>query len=132
MESEILISVKNGVQVITLNRPKKKNAISSSMYRILTNTLREAASDDQIVVTVLTGNGAYYSSGTDLSNMGNASSEDPIREAKLSLFQFVEAFINFPKILIGIMNGPAIGIAATTLALCDVVYASEKAFTFYT
>jgi len=43
------------------------------------------------------------------------------------LKEFVSAFINFPKPLIAAVNGPAIGIAVTTLAICDVVYASESA-----
>lgn len=41
------------------------------------------------------------------------------------LRDFIHAFINFPKLLIAVVNGPAIGIAATTAALCDVVYASN-------
>lgn len=47
------------------------------------------------------------------------------------LRDMVNAFINFPKILVGLVNGPCIGIAATTVALCDVIYAHEKAY-FYT
>jgi len=39
----------------------------------------------------------------------------------------VRTFIRFPKILIGCVNGPAIGIAATTLQLCDYVFAGQKA-----
>lgn len=47
------------------------------------------------------------------------------------MIDMVQAFIRFPKLLIAIINGPAIGIAATVIALCDVIYASEKAY-FYT
>ena len=47
------------------------------------------------------------------------------------LITMVQAFIRFQKLLVGIINGGAIGIAATMVALCDVLYASENAF-FYT
>jgi Delta3-Delta2-enoyl-CoA isomerase len=43
----------------------------------------------------------------------------------------VNAFIRFPKMMVAIVNGPAIGIAGTVIALCDIVYASEQAY-FYT
>ncbi len=44
---------------------------------------------------------------------------------------FVDAFINFPKLIVALVNGPAVGIMVTVLALCDVVYAVEDA-TFQT
>lgn len=42
--------------------------------------------------------------------------------------EFMEAFIKFPKILIALVNGPAIGIAATILGLVDIVYCHESAY----
>lgn len=47
------------------------------------------------------------------------------------LNKMVTAFIKFPKLLIALVNGPAVGIGATILALCDVIYAAKSAY-FYT
>lgn len=125
--SNILITFESGVRTIKFNRPKKKNALTSEMYEIVTNTLNSDAKDDRIVLTILTGEGDYYSSGNDFVNINPQDMEASWKR----VYNFVDAFIQYPKLLIAVVNGPAIGIAATTLALCDVVYASERA-TFHT
>lgn len=49
-----------------------------------------------------------------------------MKERIFAFRKFVAAFIDYPKLLIAVVNGPAVGIAVTTLAHCDVVYASDK------
>lgn len=74
----------------------------------------------------ITGAGDFFSSGNDLSAM--MSYEDPAKAIEMSrdiLKNLVRAFFTFPKLLICVVNGPCIGIAATTAILCDVIYASE-------
>ncbi|CAH0729794.1 unnamed protein product, partial [Brenthis ino] len=66
-------------------------------------------------------------SGNDLTAIKHESSTELLKV----LGKFIEAFITFPKVLIAIVNGPAVGIAVTTLAFCDFVFASQNAF-FYT
>lgn len=103
------------------------------------------AASDEVHVAVLTGCPdsrpiEFYSSGNDLSNFTGGLSgpngesmdlESMTREAGELCRRFVESFIRFPKPLIGAVNGPAVGIAVTTLQLCDFIYTNEKA-TFIT
>ncbi|XP_049874040.1 enoyl-CoA delta isomerase 2 [Pectinophora gossypiella] len=126
--SETIIETRQGtIKVVQYNKPKKKNAIDVNMYLRITKILNDAANDADISVMVLTGTGDYYSSGNDLSAPRD-STEGPFLDI---LKKFIDAFITFPKTLVAIVNGPAVGVAATTLALCDLVFASENAF-FYT
>lgn len=123
-EKVVLSELNKGVRIIRINRPHRKNAISEEVYKEITKILNTDAVDDNIVVTILTGVGEYYSSGNDISSALSATDSE---ESFNHVHDFVEAFINYPKILIAVVNGPAIGIAVTTLFLCDIVYASEKA-----
>eukprot|EP01100_Stratorugosa_tubuloviscum_P015803 TRINITY_DN945_c0_g3_i1.p1 TRINITY_DN945_c0_g3~~TRINITY_DN945_c0_g3_i1.p1 ORF type:complete len:264 (-),score=118.14 TRINITY_DN945_c0_g3_i1:87-878(-) len=136
-ESEFLLSnLNNSILTLTINRPSKKNAINEYLYNEIANRLNIAANDQQVRVVILTGCGDYYSSGNDLSSFLKADfTKTDLNSVTLIAKQrtqsFVQAFIRFPKPLIAAVNGPAIGIAVTTLALCDFVYASDKA-TFLT
>ena len=77
----------------------------------------------------IAGAGDFYCSGNDLSNFANIDPSkiaDMAREGKEILLDIVNTFIDFPKPLIGAVNGPAVGVAVTTLGLCDVVYATDR------
>lgn len=118
---------------IVLNRPKRFNAFTPQMYDELVAALRWADGASTVAVVLLTANGTYYSSGNDLSNFMNmsASGKSPLeasQEAAVLLKRFVAAFIDFSKPLIAAVNGPCLGIAMTTLGLCDVVYCSPTAW----
>ncbi|NXU56362.1 ECI2 isomerase, partial [Turnix velox] len=125
----LIVTTKNNITKITFNRPDVKNAINHKMYREIIKALQEAGKDDS-TLAVFTGNGDYYCSGNDLNNFANASPGDlekMTNDAAALLKDFVGAFIDFPKPLIAVVNGPAIGISVTLLGLFDVVYASDTA-----
>uniref|UniRef100_A0A8D0BMN7 Delta(3)-Delta(2)-enoyl-CoA isomerase n=1 Tax=Salvator merianae TaxID=96440 RepID=A0A8D0BMN7_SALMN len=127
------VTAKDNITQIMLNRPKVKNAINVKMYNEIMEALEEAAKDNSVVV-VLTGNGDYYCSGNDLNNFANVSPtavQEGAEKGAVLLKDFVNHFIDFPKPLIAVVNGPAVGIAVTILGLFDIVYASDRA-TFHT
>lgn len=124
----LVVTSEDGITKIMLNRPTKKNAISTQMYQEIILALKAAGKDDS-VLTVLTGNGDYYCSGTDLTNLSITPGgiEEKIKNELVLLRNFVNSFIDFPKPLIAVVNGPAVGIGVTILGLFDAVFASDKA-----
>lgn len=117
------------VRIITFNNPKTKNALNKNTYAALTQALKEAGVDETVTLVALTGAGSYYSSGNDMIALSVELKDDidTAREQNLNTMRdFVHALIRFPKLLVAVVNGPCFGIAATTIPLCDVVYASES------
>ncbi|XP_063306614.1 enoyl-CoA delta isomerase 3, peroxisomal-like [Pelobates fuscus] len=124
----LLVTTQDCITTITMNRPEKKNAMSPQMCLELSAALEDAANDDS-VFTVITGAGDYFSSGSDLTSALKSkeqldappvNSENPYRH-------IVKKIIDFQKPLIAVVNGPAVGIGVTVLALFDTVYATERA-----
>uniref|UniRef100_A0A8C8FNJ7 ACB domain-containing protein n=1 Tax=Oncorhynchus tshawytscha TaxID=74940 RepID=A0A8C8FNJ7_ONCTS len=121
----LLVSTEDNITTIRLNRPQKKNAITVEMYNEVIKALEQAGKDDS-VITVITGSGDFYCSGNDLTNFTK------IPEGTFFLMlEFVKAFIDFPKPLVAVVNGPAVGVSVTLLGLFEIVYATERA-TFHT
>lgn len=121
------------VRRITINNPRKKNALNLQAYGDLTDLLNAADRDDSVSVVVLMGAGDFYSSGNDISAIltSNQSVEERLKTSNGKLSNMVKAFYSFSKLLVGVVNGPAIGIAATTVILCDVLYMVDTGY-FYT
>ncbi|XP_057556316.1 enoyl-CoA delta isomerase 2 [Hippopotamus amphibius kiboko] len=129
----VMVTSKDGITTITLNRPERKNALTTQMYHDIMLALQAASKDDS-TITVLTGSGDYYSSGNDLTNFMDTSPGDVKEKARsgaILLRDFVDCFIDFPKPLVAVINGPAVGISVTILGLFDIVYATDRA-TFHT
>ncbi|XP_078124174.1 enoyl-CoA delta isomerase 2 isoform X2 [Sander vitreus] len=129
----LLVTTEDDITTIKLNRPAKKNAITTEMYNDIIAALEQAAKDDS-VITVFTGAGDFYCSGNDLSNftkIPEGGVDEMARRGGDLLREYVKAYIDFPKPLVAVVNGPAVGISVTVLGLFDLVYATDRA-TFHT
>lgn len=124
MTNDLLIQRAEGVLTITFNRPDKKNALTYDMYRSLFQQLQQAADDNEVRVVVFTGAGDIFSAGNDIKSF-QTGANIPYQEKPS--FQFMNALATFNKPVIGAVNGDAIGIGATLLFHCDLLYCAEGA-----
>jgi enoyl-CoA hydratase/carnithine racemase len=121
--SDIVSERSGNILNIQLNRPAKKNAMTSSMYIEMAELLDGAAKDDQIRVVLWHGAGDSFSAGNDLEDF--MKNPPPSGESPQS--RLMHALINFEKPLVAAVQGAAIGGGTTMLAHCDFVYAGESA-----
>ena len=123
MESHVLTAVDDGVLIITLNRPDKKNALTRGMYESLATALVSAATDDATRAVLLHGAGGAFTAGNDL---GDFLSDPPTGDDS-PVFRFLRALAECPKPVIAAVEGAAVGVGTTMLLHCDLVYASPSA-----
>ncbi|OCC25621.1 enoyl-CoA hydratase [Croceicoccus estronivorus] len=114
------ISASDRVLTIRLDREEKRNAITYDMYVAITQVLALAATDGDVSCVLFTGSGTTFSGGHDVGGFTRGLSIAP--EEKPS-FAFMQALSMFPKPVIAALNGNAVGIAATMLLHCDLVFA---------
>jgi enoyl-CoA hydratase/carnithine racemase len=107
---------------VQLNRPTKRNAMTSAMYLALAGIFSEAANNENTRVVLWHGAGDSFSAGNDLEDfLKNPPGPGNFPQARL-----MEALVNFDKPLVAAVHGAAIGGGTTMLTHCDFVYAGES------
>jgi enoyl-CoA hydratase/carnithine racemase len=115
----------HGVLLVTLNRPRRKNAFNDPQWDGLAEALREAREDPAVAVMVVTGAGGDFSAGQDLSAFGMPG--EPRADGKPNgYYGCMDALLAFDKPLLAAARGVGVGIGATFLFHCDVVYVGES------
>lgn len=124
MANEIITKVDQGVLLIEINRPEKKNALTQSMYRSLNQAIDTLNQSDDLVVGLIYGAGNTFTAGNDLSDFVNSKTPEDLKDVQDFLLKL--GTINKP--FIAAIEGPAVGIGSTILPHCDLAYASESAY----
>ncbi|MBI9077858.1 MAG: enoyl-CoA hydratase/isomerase family protein [Desulfatibacillum sp.] len=124
METPVLFQKEDNVAILTLNRPEKRNALDQDLLVHLYEHLDTVKNDDSIRVAIITGAGASFSAGLDLSCLGTDNLMDP-RGDGVYLPDLMKA-CNKP--IIGAINGPAITGAFEIALNCDFLIAAPQAF----
>jgi len=131
--SEVLIDTEGSIRLLTLNRPEKLNAINDALSHALKSAIKEAASDDNVSVILLTGAGRAFSAGADLKEAAS-NGRRPQREALNSAINSTSvynALIACDKPVIAAVNGYALGAGSAIAVSCDLVLASDDAIFGY-
>ena len=116
-------SHERGVQIIVLSRPDKKNAFTGAMYNLLREALIAADADPSVKVILLTGEGNAFSAGNDLQDF----LKFPPESVDAPPFAFLNTLAQVKKPVVAAVNGLAVGIGATLLFHCDLVFAQDTA-----
>ena len=130
MSTDLLEQVKDGVAVLTLNRPDRLNAMSRPMLDALLEALPRLAEDPTIGVVVLTGAGRGFCAGGDVKAMaeGNELGGQTMEERAQALRSRMETsrwLHEMPKPTIAMMRGPAAGAGLSLAMACDLRIASD-------
>jgi len=122
MSDEVLVERRDGVQIITINRPDAKNALNKGVADGVAAAVDELDEDPELRVGILTGAGGTFSSGMDLKAF--LTGETPSVEGR-GLCGITERTPRKP--LIGAVEGWALAGGFELLLACDLVVASEAA-----
>src|SRR5258708_4591717 len=121
--SDIVTERSGSILRVQLNRPARKNAMTSAMYITMADLLNGAAKDDDIRVVLWHGAGDSFCAGNDVEDfLKNPPGPGESPQARL-----ISALIDFEKPLVAAVHGAAIGGGTTMLTHCDFVYAGESA-----
>ncbi|HTV53082.1 MAG TPA: enoyl-CoA hydratase [Steroidobacteraceae bacterium] len=113
----------NGVAVIEIARPEKRNALTADMYTALASALEEAQTDASARAVLLRGQPQVFTAGNDLEDF----LAHPPQGEDAPVYRFMRSLIACDKPVITAVTGAAVGIGTTLLLHCDLVYAAEDA-----
>ena len=118
----ILVTDSDGIFSIEISRRDKKNAITSDMYRAMSDALCHAREQHHVRVVLLRGQSDLFTAGNDLGDFLHRKANDPS-----AAIPFLHLLSAFEKPLVAAVAGNAVGIGTTMLLHCDLVYAADNA-----
>lgn len=115
---------RDGVLLLRLNRPERRNALATPLLIALADTLIAADSDDGVRAAIVTGTANLFAAGADLDELAAAGSDDPIESPRFLAWAGIR---NFSKPLISAVEGWCLGAGAELAMCCDIVIAGAGA-----
>jgi enoyl-CoA hydratase/carnithine racemase len=128
LPAELQVRSEGPIRVITLNRPEHLNATNHVLHGGLAALFPQLDADDEARVAVITGAGRAFSAGGDFSYIDELSRDDALRQESLDHGRrIVTGMVGCRVPIVAAVNGPAVGLGCSLVALSDIVYMAESA-----
>ena len=127
--TDLLETIEDGIVTLTLNRPERLNAFSPDMLAGLDEALPRLGADPAVGAIVLTGAGRAFCAGGDVKTMGKRAerSFEQRVESIRTMHQLPLMMRTLPKVIIGMINGAAVGAGLGLALACDLRVAGGSA-----
>jgi enoyl-CoA hydratase/carnithine racemase len=119
---EIVTEHSGSILRVQLNRPTRRNAMTSAMYLSLASIFKDAANDESTRVVLWHGAGDSFCAGNDIEDF----LKNPPGPGESPQAGLMNALVTFDKPLVAAVHGAAIGGGTTMLTHCDLIYAGES------
>ncbi len=127
MDYQNLLSERGGeILTVTLNRPERRNCLSSELLHELDHALRAAGNDPSLAGIVLASTGTVFSSGHDLAEMASMG-EPELQELFTACSSVMTALSEIPQVVLARVQGLATAAGAQLAASADLIVASDTA-----
>lgn len=128
MTDQVVVRRSNGVLSLTLNRPEKKNALTGDMYAVLGDAISGAAHDPNVRCILVQANGDTFCAGADLGDFAAANAlKAGLPSDRKGGSALVAALARTETPIVAAVNGRAVGVGATLLLHCDLVFMAHDA-----
>ena len=116
------------IRVVRLNRPEQLNATNHELHEGLAALFPQLDADRDARAAVITGNGRAFSAGGDFGYLGELANDAELRHESLTHGrQIVTGMVACRVPIVAAVNGPAVGLGCSIVALSDIVYMAESA-----
>jgi enoyl-CoA hydratase/carnithine racemase len=126
---ELEVLADGAIRIVTLSRPEQLNATNHALHQGLADLFPQLDADPEARAVVLTGAGRAFSAGGDFAYLDVLSTDDALREETLvDARRIVTGMVRCRLPIVAAVNGPAVGLGCSLVALSDIVFIAESAY----
>jgi enoyl-CoA hydratase/carnithine racemase len=124
----IQVTAEGPVRVVRLNRPEQLNATNHELHKGLADLFPQLDADVDARVAVITGNGRAFSAGGDFTYLDELATDGALRRESLDDGKrIVKGMVACRVPIVAAVNGAAVGLGCSIVALSDIVFMAESA-----